>query len=122
MRMKKVLSYLFILGALMLLSGTAIYITGWTYAPHLFIAGALLVAIAQTFSPACGDSITLKRLRRQQLFASLLLVVSGPLMLFSHGNEWIITLTIAAVLELYTAWRIPQEEEKSQQSHNNSMK
>ena len=27
-----------------------------------------------------------------------------------HGNEWMLTLTIAAVLELYTAFRMPQAE------------
>ena len=30
----------------------------------------------------------------------------------TRGNEWIACLTIAAILELYTAFRIPQEEEK----------
>jgi hypothetical protein len=29
-----------------------------------------------------------------------------------HGNEWMLNLTIAAVIELYTAFRIPQEEGK----------
>ncbi len=31
---------------------------------------------------------------------------------FTHGNEWIVCLTVAAILELYTAIRIPQEEAK----------
>ena len=35
-------------------------------------------------------------------------------MLVWHRNEWIVGLTIAAVLELYTAFRIPQEEAKEQ--------
>jgi len=33
-------------------------------------------------------------------------------MFTTRGNEWIACLTIAAILELYTAFRIPQEEEK----------
>ena len=36
-------------------------------------------------------------------------------MFFTHGNEWIVSLTIAAILELYTSVRIPQEEAKEQQ-------
>lgn len=100
----------------MLLTGAAIYITGWPYARHLFTAGTVIVAAAQCLSPAIhaegGRAIVLKRLRRQQLFGALMLVVSGLLMFTTHGNEWIVTLTIAAVLELYTAWRLPAEETK----------
>ena len=57
---------------------------------------------------------TIKRLRRQQIFGALLLVLTGAFMFFTHGNEWIISLTIAAILELYTSVRIPQEEAKEQ--------
>ena len=35
-------------------------------------------------------------------------------MFTTRGNEWIACLTIAAVLELYTAFRIPQEEAKEE--------
>ena len=52
------------------------------------------------------------RLRRQQIFGALLLVLTGAFMLFTRGNEWIVSLTIAAILELYTSIRIPQEEAK----------
>jgi hypothetical protein len=34
------------------------------------------------------------------------------LMFTMKRNEWIVCLSIAAVLELYTAFRIPQELEK----------
>ena len=37
-------------------------------------------------------------------------------MLLWHRNEWIACLSIAAVLELYTAFRIPQEEQKEKNS------
>ena len=40
------------------------------------------------------------------------LVLTGAFMLFTRGNEWIVSLTIAAILELYTSVRIPQEEAK----------
>ena len=118
MKKKRILSYLFILGALMLLVGAAIYVTGWPFAPHLFTAGTVVVAVVQALSPVRAQdgsaSIVLKRLRRQQLFGAVMLVVSGLLMFTTHGNEWIVSLTIAAVLELYTAWRIPAEEAKQQ--------
>ena len=41
-------------------------------------------------------------------------MLTGAFMFFTHGNEWIVSLTIAAILELYTSVRIPQEEAKEQ--------
>lgn len=110
--MKHILTALFIAGALMLLVGAAVYVTGWALSPYIYTVGATMVALAQiNSSPACR-SAAVKRLRRQQVFAALLLVLSGVFMIYTHGNEWIVSLTIAAVLELYTSIRIPQEEEK----------
>jgi hypothetical protein len=39
-------------------------------------------------------------------------MATGVMMVMMHHNEWILGLTVAAVLELYTAFRIPQELEK----------
>jgi hypothetical protein len=54
-------------------------------------------------------------LRIQQIFGAIALVLTGAFMFFTRGNDWIACLTIAAILELYTAFRIPQEEAKLQQ-------
>ncbi|MCD8310542.1 MAG: hypothetical protein LUB83_04940 [Prevotellaceae bacterium] len=110
--MKRLFSLLFIMGAVMLLAGAAVYITGWKLSPYLYSLGAVIVAVMQFASAPVCHSVTLKRLRRQQLFGALLLLVTGALMFFAHGNEWILSLTIAAILELYTALRMPQEESK----------
>jgi hypothetical protein len=50
----------------------------------------------------------------QQVVDSLLLVVTGVLMFVMHHNEWIVCLTVAVVIELYTAFRIPQEYRKEE--------
>lgn len=80
----------------------------------IYTIGATFVALAQINSPSKCKNPTIKRLRRQQIFGALLLVLTGAFMFFTHGNEWIISLTIAAILELYTSVRIPQEEAKEQ--------
>ena len=80
--MKQLIPALFAVGAVMLLAGAAVYITGWPLSPYIYTIGALL------------------------------LVLTGAFMLFTRGNEWIVSLTIAAILELYTSIRIPQEEAK----------
>ena len=106
--MKQLISALHIAGAVMLLVGAAVYITQWEPAPYLYTIGATLVALAQFNTPLPRQTPVLKRLRRQQLLGALLLVVSGGFMLYTHGNEWIVSVTVAAILQLYTAFRIPQ--------------
>ena len=108
--MKSLIPALFTVGALMVLFGAAVYITGWEPAPYVYTIGATMVALAQINSKS--NRANVKRLRRQQIFGALLLVLTGAFMFFTHGNEWIVCLTVAAILELYTAIRIPQEEAK----------
>ncbi len=110
--MKHAISALFAVGAIMLLTGAAVYVTGWEPAPYVYTVGATLVALAQWNTPLTVATRVLKRLRRQQLTGAALLVATGACMLYTHGNEWIVLLTIAAFLQLYTAFRIPQELEK----------
>ncbi len=99
-------------GAVMLLTGAAVYITGWIYAPYLYTVGAGMFAVGQLLDGYGGSNYIIKRLRKQQVFGALLLVVTALFMFTTHGNEWIACLTIAAILELYTSFRIAHEEEK----------
>ena len=110
--MKQLVPALFVVGAIMALTGAAVFITGWIYAPYIYTIGAGLFALAQVNTPVKGKGKTLKRLRVQQIFGALALILTGAFMFTTRGNEWIASLTIAAILELYTAFRIPQEEEK----------
>lgn len=112
--MKKLLPGLYMVGGMMALAGAAVYITGWEVAPYIYIIGAALFALAQINTPYEGTNKNIKRLRRQQIVGALLLVVTGAFMFTTHNNEWIACLTIAAVIELYTSFRIPQEEKKEQ--------
>jgi len=105
--MKQLVPALFTAGAIMALTGAAVFITGWIYAPYIYTVGAGCIALAQVNTPVKGKSKTLKRLRIQQIFGALALILFT-----TRGNEWIACLTVAAILELYTAFRIPQEEEK----------
>ncbi len=111
--MKQMTSISFIVGAVMLLLGATMYVTGWHLSPYLYIVGATLIALAQFNTSLPKKTLVLKRLYRQQLFGALLLVLAGVFMVTTHGNEWIVCMSIGAILELYTAFRIPQEEEKT---------
>ena len=96
-------------GALLLFAGAVIQITHTIWAPYIYLVGAILFAYVQVTSGYDGENIVIKRLRRQQMLGAALLVLAGVMMLIWHRNEWVLCLTIAAVLELYTAFRIPQE-------------
>ena len=110
--MKRLVQPLMLVGAVLALIGAAFYITHWSLSPYMYTIGATMVALAQINSPIKTDNIILKRLRAQQVIGAILLVVTGALMFFTHRNERIVCLSVAAILELYTAFRIPQELEK----------
>lgn len=110
--MKKLIPVLFAVGALLLLAGAVLFISKWPPAPYIYTIGAGFVALAQINTPYEGINKNIKRLRRQQILGALLLVMAGAFMFTTHGNEWIACLSIAAVLELYTSFRIPQLEER----------
>lgn len=111
--MRNLINGIYLIGALMTLAGAAIFITGWQPAPYIYTVGATLFALGQVNTPLHNSSPALRRLRFQQIIGAFALVFTGYFMLFHHHNEWIACLAIAAVLELYTAFRIPQEEEKA---------
>ena len=83
--MKQLVPALFAVGALMALVGAAVFITGWIYAPYIYTIGAGFVALAQINTPVKGKSKTLKRLRIQQIFGAVALVLTGAFM-FSTGE------------------------------------
>lgn len=114
--MKPYQSVIFVTGAVFLLAGAAVYITGWRFAPYLYSAGAVMFAAVQLMNGYAGKNIVIRRLRRQQIFAAVLLMLTGLFMFTTRGNEWIVSLTIAAVLELYTSFRISREEEKESEA------
>lgn len=110
--MSKYYSAIATVGAVALLLGAALQITQLAWAPYLYLIGAIMFAYVQVMSGYEGKNIIIRRLRRQQIIGATLLVVAGVMMILWKRNEWVVCLTIAAALEMYTAFRIPQEEEK----------
>lgn len=107
--MSKYNSILSGIGAVLLFVGLAIKITNWVFAPYIYLVGAILFAYVQVMDSYDGNNIIIKRLRRQQILGASLLVLTGVIMLLCRHNEWTASLAIASILELYTAFRIPQE-------------
>ena len=99
-------------GAVLLLVGAMLQITRWELSPILYTIGAVMFAYVQIMTRYEGKNLIIRRLRRQQILGAALLVFAGVLMFVTKHNEWVLCLTVAAILELYTAFRIPSELEK----------
>ena len=99
-------------GAVLLLVGAMLQITRWEISPVIYTIGAVMFAYVQVMSRYEGKNLVIRRLRRQQILGAVLLVFAGVLMFVTRHNEWVLCLTVAAILQLYTAFRIPSEMEK----------
>ena len=129
-REKRLIESFTTVGGVLLLFGAAVYITGWSYAPYLYFAGSLLFACGQFADRYNGDDRIIKRLRFQQVLGACFLLFTTVLM-FADGihsfllndtsitpglrsfllditrkNNWIVTLSIGALFELYSSFRL----------------
>lgn len=118
---------LFILGAVLMFVGAFSSIFRWPAHPYVFTVGALCYAVTQMMQRYEGSSLTINRLLRIQTLSGLLLIATGVLMYANAGNpfglewltfltyirgKWVVTLLLAAILQLYTTYRISAELEK----------
>ena len=123
--LNKLQTFLLNAGGILLLVGAILPAIGalQTVAPYVFTLGAALFGSMQAAARYTGNDITVKRLRRQQMLGATALMAAGVLMFTSlyqiapfNGSEWQLLLAIGAVLEVYTAFRIPAALKKSDQS------
>lgn len=114
-------SLLYQLGGLLLIAGAMLPLASsmTLYAPYVFTTGVLLFASMQALQRYEGKSLVVRRLRRQQLIGAALLLLSAVAMWLRwfqvrplRGEEWKLLLLLAAVFQLYTAFRLPAELEK----------
>ena len=123
-------NFLFRLGAVLMLCGLVArmfdaHVGLYVYGIGLYVygIGVLLFCLMQVRAEYLGRDTVIVRLRRQQLLACVFFLLSVACMsmqVLNYGilrrNEWVVALAIGCVLELYTAWRIPAELEKSKKS------
>ena len=101
-----------LVGSVLVFIGLILQFIKFEYAPYVYLVGAVAVAWMQLKYGYEGNNFVIRRLRKQQFIGAMLLVMTGVVMIVWHRNEWVVCLTISAILQLYTAFRIPQEEEK----------
>lgn len=113
--MKKLQQTVYIIGGILLVVGAALYITRWAGAPYVYIVGSFMFGAMQMLDRYTGCNFMLRRLRRQQILGAIALMLTGILMLTCKQNEWILCMLVGCLMELYTAFRIPQELEKEKE-------
>ena len=114
---------LFRTGAILMLFGAVLHIFSAEISLFVFGIGAMLFCMMQLRAVYEGNDLVVIRLRRQQLFACLMFlgtVMCMSMQVYQYGfarrNEWVVTMAIGCVLELYTAWRIPNALQKAKKS------
>lgn len=124
-KLNKIQTLLFRLGGIAMLVGAVLNPLESKVAPYIYCVGALMFASMQMMESYEGDSFVIRRLRRQQIIGSLLLMLSGVAMFgnafrieYMRHNEWLIVMLIAAILQLYTAFRIPAELKKEENKNH----
>lgn len=123
-QLSKTENAIFLLGAVLMVIGAGSSVLMWKGAPYVFALGALGFASMQMLQCYEGKNVVIRRLRRMMLLSDILFLVSALLMFASQGNflglshityieyvynKWVITLLIAAILQLYSTHRIANE-------------
>jgi hypothetical protein len=126
-QLNRLQTIIFLLGGLLMVVGAGASLLAWQPAPYVYAVGAIGFASMQMLQRYEGNSFVIRRLRRIMLLSDVLLLVSALLMFASSDNplgldymiylqyvyrKWVLTLLIAAVLQLYTTHRIGSELEK----------
>lgn len=110
--MEKLMKLLYYTGAVALLIGAAsrLFLPG-LYS-YIYLSGALLFAVSQFFLRVRHTHFAVRRLVVQQQLGGAMLVAAGVLMFTHSNNEWLAIMMCGAFIELYTAFRIPNEMDK----------
>ena len=117
----------YLLGALLMVVGAGASLLAWAGAPYAYALGAIGFTSMQALQRYDGPSVAVRRLRRVMLLSDVLFLVSAVLMFANQGNflgldhltyvqyvynKWVVTLLLAAILQLYTTHRISHELER----------
>ena len=118
---------IFVSGAVLMVAGAALWMMFKSLAPWLFAVGALAFVAMQVQQRYEGDNFTIQRLRRIMLMSDVLLILTAALMFADDGNpfgldhltwlnyihnNWMVLLLLAAVIQLYTVFRMDSELKK----------
>ena len=135
-QLNKIQTLIFLVGALLMVVGAAASVLAWKLAPYVFAVGAIAFTSMQLLQRYEGTNFVIRRLRRMMILSDVLFLLSALLMFASMGNvfglsqidyityiynKWVLTLLIAAVLQLYSTHRIDSELAKEANSSSKKL-
>ena len=135
-KLNKVQTIVFLAGALLMVIGAGTSLLAWKGAPFVFAVGSLAFVSMQFLQRYEGNNFVIRRLRRMMILSDVLFLLSALLMFVSMGNvfglshidyityiynKWVLTLLIAAILQLYSTHRIDSELAKEADSSSKKL-
>ena len=123
-QLNKIQTLIFLVGALLMVVGAGASVLAWKLAPYVFAVGALAFTSMQLLQRYEGTNFVIRRLRRMLILSDFLFLISALLMFANMGNvfglsqidyityiynKWVLTLLVAALLQLYATHRIDRE-------------
>lgn len=132
MKKDKLMGYVEMAGETLVVTGAAAWLPLRSLAMIIFAAGTVLMAIGrfaqtpsyQKYSPIDPKVLTLRRLYRQRMMGMVALILSAIIMNMPQGfhfglyvapASWLVTFTIFAIIEVYTAFRISAVEKDNKE-------
>jgi len=135
-QLNKIQNLIFLVGATLMVVGAGASVLAWKFAPYVFAVGAIAFTSMQLLQRYEGTNFVIRRLRRMMILSDLLFLLSALLMFASMGNvfglsqidyityiynKWVLTLLIAAILQLYSIHRIDRELAKEANSSSKKL-
>ena len=135
-QLSKTQTLIFVVGALLMVIGVGASLLAWSPAPYVFAVGAIAFTSMQFLQRYEGSNFVIRRLRGIMLMSDCLFLLSALLMFASMGNvfglsqvnyityiynKWVLTLLIAAILQLYSTHRIDRELAKEAESSSKKL-
>ena len=126
-QLNKVENGLFLAGAVLMVIGSGANIFMQDWAPWVFAVGALAFVLMQLKQKYKGTNLAIHRLRTMIVISDFLFLATAFLMFANKSNflgldilvyvqyihnNWVVTLLVAALLQLYATHRISSELEK----------
>lgn len=126
-KLNKVESVIMLLGAALMVIGSGANVFAYLWAPYVFGMGAVAFVLMQLKQTYNGSNAVIRRLRRIMIVSDFLFLLSAALMFAGQGNplkfdiyiylkyihgNWVVTLLLAAIVQMYTMHRISHEMSK----------
>ena len=118
---------IYLIGAMLMVVGAGSSVLAWWAAPYIFAVGSIAFVTMQLQQRYEGNNFVIRRLLRIMILSDVLFLVSALLMIANTGNflglshltyieyvynKWVVTLLVAAILQLYSTHRIDHELKK----------